>query len=397
MADAPKKPEAPPAFHPDTRLVQAGRDRRLTGGGVNPVVQRASTVLVEHADQLYAPGVWTYGIHGTATHAALIDALSQIEDAAHCALVPSGLLACTVPLFALAGAGDHILMTDNAYGPTRRFCDRSLKRWGSEVEYFDPTIGAGIASLLRPNTRIIFMESPGSLTFEICDTRAIVAAAQAAGVTTVMDNTWSAGVYFKPLDLGVEISVQATTKYVSGGADVLNGAILTRDPKIAARITSTIADLGLNVSPDDAYLVLRGLRTLATRLERHQASALDIARWLKGRPEVQRVLHPALPDDPGHALWARDFSGSSGLFGMVLQPTSQESVHAFLDALKLFGLGFSWGGFESLAIHADPDVRRSVRKPEFAGPLIRISIGLEDVADLKADLKTGLAALRVAG
>jgi cystathionine beta-lyase len=373
--------------------VHAGRDRRLTAGGVNPVVQRASTLLVEHADQLYAGGK-TYGIHGTATHAALIDALSQIEDAAHCALVPSGLLACTVPLFALAGSGDHILMTDNAYGPTRRFCERSLKRWGADVEYFDPTVGAGIAALMRPNTRIVFMESPGSLTFELGDTRAIVAAAKAAGATTVMDNTWSAGVFHKPLDLGVDISVQAATKYVSGGADVLNGAILTRDATIAARIGQTVADLGLNVSPDDAYLVLRGLRTLSARLDRHQASALDVARWLKARPEVQQVLHPALPDDPGHALWKRDFTGSTGLFGVVLQPASRRSVHAFLDALKLFGLGFSWGGFESLAIHADPDVRRAVRKPAFAGPLIRLSIGLEDVADLKADLENGFAALR---
>jgi cystathionine beta-lyase len=247
---------------------------------------------------------------------------------------------------------------------------------------------------MRPNTRIVFMESPGSLTFELGDTRAIVAAAKAAGATTVMDNTWSAGVFHKPLDLGVDISVQAATKYVSGGADVLNGAILTRDATIAARIGQTVADLGLNVSPDDAYLVLRGLRTLSARLDRHQASALDVARWLKARPEVQQVLHPALPDDPGHALWKRDFTGSTGLFGVVLQPASRRSVHAFLDALKLFGLGFSWGGFESLAIHADPDVRRAVRKPAFAGPLIRLSIGLEDVADLKADLENGFAALR---
>lgn len=396
MADDPSKPDATAPLHADTRLVHAGRDRRLTAGGVNPVVQRASTLLVERADQLYAGGK-TYGIHGTATHAALIDALSQIEGAAHCALVPSGLLACTVPLFALAGAGDHILLTDNAYGPTRRFCERSLGRWGADVEYFDPAIGAGIARLMRPNTRLIFMESPGSLTFELCDTRAIVAAAKAAGAVTAMDNTWSAGVFHKPLDLGVDISIQATTKYASGAADVLNGAILTRDDALAARLANAIADLGLNVSPDDAYLVLRGLRTLAARLDRHQASALDVARWLQARPEVRQVLHPALPGAPGHDLWRRDFTGSTGLFGIVLQPAPQAAVHAFLDALKLFGLGFSWGGFESLAIHADPDIRRNVRQPALSGPLIRISIGLEDVADLKTDLDAGFAALRAAG
>ncbi|MBI1359050.1 MAG: cystathionine beta-lyase [Alphaproteobacteria bacterium] len=396
MAKRPTSPPGDQAKGLATRLTHAGRDRELTGGAVNPQVQRASTVLVESADQLYAPGVWTYGRHGTATHKALAQAFCEIEDAAHCALVPSGLLACTVPIFTFAEAGGHVLVTDNCYGPTRRFCDRSLKRWGVEVEYFDPAIGAGITSLLRPNTKLVFMESPGSLTFEVCDAPAISSAARKVGAVSIMDNTWSAGVYHRPLDLGVDISVQAATKYVSGAADVLNGGILTRSEALIRRIEASVDDLGLNVSPDDAYLVLRGLRTLATRMSQHQASGLDIATWLQSRSEVRRVLHPALPNDPGHALWKRDFSGSTGLFGVVLEPASRSAVNAFLDALELFGLGFSWGGFESLAIHCDPQIRRTATQPAFEGPLLRLSIGLESPDDLKADLERGFDALRAA-
>jgi cystathionine beta-lyase len=381
-----------------TRLAQAGRDPDLTGGGVNPVVQRASTVVFDHAEQLYTPGGWTYGRHGTATHRALVDALCELESAEHCALVPSGLLACTVPVFALAQPGGHVLITDNCYGPTRRFCDRTLKRWGVAIEYFDPTLsGEDMAAKIRDTTSLIFLESPGSLTFEVSDTPAIVAAARARGVVTILDNTWGAGVFHKPLDLGVDISVQATTKYISGGADVLNGAILTREERLFRRIKDTVADLGLNVSPDDAYLVLRGLRTLPTRLAQHQASGLDVARWLQGRPEVNRVLHPALPGDPGHTLWTRDFTGASGLFGVELKPHSEAAVNAFCDALEVFGMGFSWGGFESLCIPTDHDIRRTVVKPAFAGPLLRLSIGLEDPADLKAVIENGFAALGAAG
>lgn len=296
-----------------TRLTHAARDRKLTQGGVNPVVQRASTVIVESASKLFEPGGWTYGRHGTATHEALRQALLEIEDAEHCAIVASGLLACTIPFIAFAQAGSHVLVGDNTYGPTRRFCDRTLSRWGCETEYFDTTIGAGIEKLIRPTTKLIFLESPGSMTFEIADAPAIAAAAKARGVVTVMDNTWSAGVYYKPLSLGFDISVQANTKYVSGGADALNGAIFANNEALMSRLKETIADLGINVSADDAYTVLRGARSLAMRMERHQASALEIARWLKSHPSIQRVLHPALEDDPGHALWKRDFSGSSGL------------------------------------------------------------------------------------
>ncbi len=376
-----------------TRIAHAGRDRWLTQGGVNPVVQRASTVIVESADKLFAPGNWTYGRHGTATHESLKQALMELEQAEHCALAPSGLLACTIPFIAFASTGSHVLVGDNIYGPTRRFCDRTLKRWGCETEYFDTTIGAGIAKLIRQETRLIFLESPGSMTFEVADAPAIAAAAKAANVPTAMDNTWSAGLFHHPLALGFDLSIQANTKYVSGGADVIGGAILTCRDDLIARIKESIADLGLNVSADDAYLILRGLRSLPTRMERHQASAMEIARWLKQRAEVARVLHPALEDDPGHEVWKRDFTGASGLFSFVLKPASIKQVHAFLDALELFGLGFSYGGFESLAIHCDPQLKRTALKPRFGGPLIRLSVGLEDPADLIADLDGAFGAL----
>lgn len=376
-----------------TRLSHAARDRKLTLGSVNPVVQRASTVIVESASKLFEPGGWTYGRHGTATHQALKQALLEIEDATHCALVPSGLLACTVPFIAFAEAGAHVLVGDNVYGPTRRWCDRTMSRWGCETEYFDPTIGGGIAKLIRPTTKMIFMESPGSMTFEIADAPAIAAAAKPHNVVTVMDNTWSGGVFYRPLDLGFDISVQANTKYVSGGADALNGSIFANSEAMIARINETIADLGLNVGADDAYAVLRGARSLAMRMERHQASALEVARWLTTHPAVQRVIHPALETDPGHSLWKRDFTGSSGLFGIVLKPSPTKQVHAFLDALDLFGLGFSYGGFESLAIHCDPQLKRTVTKPAYGGPLIRLSVGLEDPQDLIADLDQALKQL----
>lgn len=376
-----------------TRLTHAARDRKLTQGGVNPVVQRASTVIVESAAKLFEPGGWTYGRHGTATHEALKQALVEIEGAEHCALVASGLLACTVPFIAFAEAGAHVLVGDNVYGPTRRWCDRTMSRWGCETEYFDPTIGAGIEKLIRPTTKMIFVESPGSMTFEVADAPAIAAVAGPKRIVTVMDNTWSGGVYYKPLALGFDVSVQANTKYVSGGADAINGAIFTNNAALLSRLKETIADLGINVSPDDAYTVLRGARSLELRMEKHQSSALEVARWLKTHPSVQRVLHPALEDDPGHALWKRDFTGSSGLFGIVLKDVPTKQVHAFLDALELFGLGFSYGGFESLAIHCDPQLKRTVVKPAYGGPLIRLSVGLEDPADLIADLDQALAKL----
>lgn len=387
----PKSPRTPAGV--ETRLTHAGRDRALTAGGANPVVQRASTVLVESAADLYRDGVWTYGRHGTATHAALREALCELEDAEHCLLAPSGLLACTIPLLTFASVGGHVLVTDACYGPTRRFCDRLLARFNCETEYFPADAGEDIAARIRPNTRAIFIESPGSLTFEICDTPAIVAAARDARIPVIVDNTWAGGLHYKPLALGADISVQANSKYVSGGADVLSGAILTNSDSLARRMSETVADLGLNTSPDDAYLVLRGLRSLPTRMQQASTSALHIARWLETRPEVARVLHPALENDPGHALWKRDFIGPGALFGFVLQPTTTARVNAFLDALELFGLGFSYGGFESLAIHCDPQLKRTLGKPDFGGPLIRLAVGLEAADDLIADIEQAFAAL----
>lgn len=376
-----------------TRVSHAGRDRKLTLGGVNPVVQRASTVIVESAAKLFEPGGWTYGRHGTATHEALKQALCEIEGSAHCALAPSGLMACIVPFLAFVKPGGHVLVGDNVYGPTRRFVDRTLSRLGVEATYFEPTIGAGIAGLMRPETQLMFVESPGSMTFEIADAPAMAKAAAAAGITSVMDNTWSGGVFHKPLKLGFDISVQANTKYVSGGADALNGAIHTDSDKTLGAIKDTLADIGSNVAPDDAYAVLRGARSVALRMEQHETAALEVATWLKGHPSVQRVLHPALPDDPGHALWQRDFTGASGLFSIVLKASPTPQVHAFLDALELFNLGFSYGGFESLAIHCDPQLKRTAGKPHLGGPLIRLSVGLEDPTDLIADLDQALGSL----
>lgn len=371
-----------------TRLSHAGRDRKLTQGGVNPVVQRASTVIVESAAKLFEPGGWTYGRHGTATHEALRQALCEIEGAEHCVLAPSGLMACILPFLAYAEAGGHVLVGDNVYGPTRRFVDRMLPRWGCTATYFSHS--ANIADLIQPNTKLVFVESPGSMTFEIADAPAIAKAARDAGVVSVMDNTWAGGVFHKPLDLGFDLSVQANTKYVSGGADILSGAIFLNDDRLLARLKETVADVGSSVGADDAYTVLRGARSLDLRMKQHQASALEVARWLAGHPKIARVLHPALESDPNHAIWKRDFTGSSGLFSIALQPMPTAQVHAFLDALELFSLGFSYGGFESLAIHCDPQLKRTVTKPDLPGPLIRLAVGLEDPADLIADLEQAL-------
>ncbi|MBI1340910.1 cystathionine beta-lyase [bacterium] len=381
----------------DTRLTHTGRGSVGGGRGVNPPLLRASTLLVERARDLYDPRIRSYAIHGSAMHDALAEAWCEVETADHCVLVGSGLLACTLPIFAFAETGAHILICDNVYGPTRRFCERTLSRYGCTFEFFDPALGGGVADLIREETRLVFLENPGSLSMEICDAPAIAEAARARGVLTAMDNTWGAGVFHKPLDFGIDLSIQAGTKYPSGSADVLIGGVFTRSDRLAARLRETVADLGLNTSPDDAFLVLRGLRSMPTRLRRHEASGLEIADWLSGLAEVSRVLHPALPDAPGHALWRRDFTGSAGLFSIVLNaPADENAACAFLDALELFGLGFSWGGFESLAIHCDPQLRRSAARETIEGPLLRFSIGLEDPADLKADLERGFAALRAA-
>jgi len=369
-----------------TRLSHTARSQKLTQGGVNPVVQRASTVIVSGASKLFEPGEWTYGRHGTTTHTALKQALCEIEGSGHCVLAPSGLMACTIPLLTFTRPGGHVLAIDTVYGPTRRFLDRMLTRFGVQVTYFSPDIGEGVATLIRPETQVMFVESPGSMTFEVADAPALAKAARSAGVIAVMDNTWSAGVFHKPLGFGFDISVQANTKYVSGGADILSGAMHAVDDDIADQLEACTGDIGSNVSADDAFTVLRGARSLALRMLQHQSAAIEVANWLSYNRHVARVLHPALPASPGHDIWRRDFTGSSGLFSIQLKPARLTAVHAFLDSLELFGLGFSYGGFESLAIHCNPQLKRSMGESSPEGALIRLSIGLEDPADLIADL-----------
>jgi cystathionine beta-lyase len=328
-----------------------------------------------------------------AIHDALKDALLAVEGGAGATLAPSGLMACTLAILAFARDDSELLMVDSVYGPTRRFCDRMLKRLGVRTLYYDPRIGARIADLVTEKTCAVFLESPGSLTFEIQDVPAIAAAARARGVPTIIDNTWSAGLYFKPFDHGVDVSVQALTKYQAGHADVLVGAALSRTRELAERMRWAAKELGVGTSPDDAYLALRGMRTMAARLAQQSASALRIAEWLARRPEVARVLHPALPDFPDHALWKRDFTGASGLFGFVLKPVAAESIARMLEGMSVMAMGFSWGGYESLITPSDPAIERTANPWRAEGPLLRLSVGLEHVDDLIADLEAGLGRL----
>ena len=383
-----------PKLDETTRLVRAGKPPAELARTVGPPIQKGSTVLLPNAAALYDEDRPTYGRAGLAAQATLMSALAELEGARGVRLFPSGLSAIAGAILAVTKAGDEVLVTDAAYRPTRRFCDRVLARFGVQARYFPPTADpAAVMALVTPATRLIVLESPGSLTFEMQDVRAIAAAARERGVLTLMDNTWGAGLLFKPLAHGIDLSVQALTKYVGGHSDVFMGSAAASDPAIEHALERNIIDFGWSVAPDDAYLMLRGLRTLSTRLARHGASGLEIAAWLADQPEVASVLHPALPGAPGHDLWRRDYSGAAGLFGFVLRPVSERAVAAFLDRLALFGLGFSWGGFESLAIHCDPQFGVRSIKPAFEGPVIRVNIGLEDPADLIADLRRGLDAL----
>ena len=375
----------------DTRLAHGGNDPRDFHGFVNPPVVHASTVLYPNAGAMASRAQkYTYGTRGTPTTDALASAIDALEGSAGTIVVPSGLAAVTIPLLAFAAAGDHVLIVDSVYHPTRHFADTMLTRLGVEVEYYDPRIGAGIAALMKPNTRIVFTESPASNTFELQDIPAIAKAARARGAVVMMDNTWATPLYFKPLDHGVDISIHAATKYPAGHSDVLLGTVSANETHWK-QLHEGFVTLGCCSGPDDVYQVLRGLRTMGVRLEHHRKSALDIAGWLEGQPGVAQVLHPALPSHPDHALWKRDFSGSSGVFSIVLAGGGQKEQHAFLDALKLFGLGYSWGGYESLAVAVFLG-DRTVAKGPYAGPLIRLQIGLETVEDLKADLLEGLKA-----
>lgn len=375
----------------NTRLAHSGNNPRDYHGFVNPPVVHASTVLYPDAATMVArKQKYTYGTRGTPTTDALAQAIDDLEGSAGTIIVPSGLAAVTIPLLAFAEAGSHVLIVDSVYNPTRNFADTMLKRLGVEVEYYDPRIGSGIAALLKPNTKIVFTESPASNTFEVQDIPAIAKAAHEHGAIVMMDNTWATPLYFKPLDFGVDVSIHAATKYPAGHSDVLLGTVSSNE-RCWKRLSDSFFMLGCCSGPDDVYQVLRGLRTMGVRLEHHQRSTLEIAGWLETQSGVAQVLHPALPSHPDHALWKRDFSGSSGIFSIVLTGGGTRQAHAFLDALKIFGLGYSWGGFESLAVHVSL-ADRTVVKGNYAGPVLRLQIGLENVEDLKADLTAGLAA-----
>lgn len=380
----------------DTRLAHAGRDPMGFHGFVNPPIYRGSTILFPSVEALEAnTQPFTYGRLGTPTVRALEQAIAELEGGHATLLTPSGLSAIATTLLAFVGAGDHILVTDAVYRPTRRFCDQMLKRLGVETTYYDPLIGAGIKDLIRDNTKLIFAESPGSQTFEVQDIPAMSKAAHARGALLVLDNTWATPLYFKAFTHGADVSIHAATKYIVGHADAMLGAI-TATKETYPAIARAHDGLGLCTGPEDVYLALRGLRTLSVRLARHHASALDLAHWLGGRPEVARVIHPGLPSDPGHVIWSRDFTGASGLFAVVLKPAPKKAVAAMLDDLSLFGMGYSWGGFESLILPFDPREYRTATKWTEPGPALRLHIGLEDVSDLKADLDAGFARLAAA-
>jgi cystathionine beta-lyase len=375
-----------------TRLIRDATARPADRRPVNPPVARGTTILMSEAAALRdsSKGV-LYGIDGLDSQNALAAALSELEGATRTLLVPTGLAAVTVGILSVVQTGDEILVTDALYRPSRRFCDRFLKRMGVSTRYMPPRASAEeVLAAITERTRLIVMESPGSLTFEIQDVPGIARLARERGVRTLVDNTYAAGLLFKPLAHGVDLSVQALSKYVGGHSDVFLGSISVADAKLGQAVQDLIFDMGWYVSPDDAWLALRGLRTLPVRMKAHEAGALEVARWLAEQPEVVRVLHPAFEDFPDNALWRRDFSGSNGLFSIVLRSGSREDAFAFLDALELFGLGFSWGGFDSLATYEDPQLPTRDRPPVFEGPLIRLHVGLEAPADLIADLRRAL-------
>ncbi|MBY0613679.1 MAG: cystathionine beta-lyase [Beijerinckiaceae bacterium] len=382
---------------PSSRLVLSGRNADDSFGFVNPPIVRGSTVVYPKFEDFMARrSRFTYGTKGNPTLEALETALNDIEGGAGVVVVPSGLLACTLPLLACLNAGDHLLVTDSVYLPNRQFCEKMLKRLGIEVSYYDPLIGGGIASHFKANTRAVMTEAPGSQTFEMQDIPAIVAAAHARDIVVLMDNTWATPLYFDAHAFGVDYSIQAGTKYPAGHSDVLIGSISARTPEQFKLLRETWETLGVIVAPEDAFLTLRGLRTMTLRLAHQQQAGLEMAKWLQQRPEVARVLHPALPDDPGHAIWKRDFTGASSLFTIVLKPASRKALAAMLDEMTFFGMGASWGGYESLALPFEATNYRTVTKWQPEGPTIRLHIGLEDVSDLKKDLDEGFARLRTA-
>ncbi|HEY9344417.1 MAG TPA: cystathionine beta-lyase [Inquilinus sp.] len=387
---------------PATILAHAGRHPRENHGMVNPPVYHSSTVLwptVAAMDASHAGfehGVYSYGRVGTPTSEAFEDAVTALEGGYGTVAVSSGLAAVNVALTAFVKAGDHVLVTDSAYGPTRRYADTVLSRFGVEVEYYDPLAGAGIEALFRGNTRLVYLESPGSLTFEVQDVPAIAAAARSRGILTALDNTWATPLGFDAFGHGVDVTVHAATKYMVGHSDAMMGIVGAREKSVWLKLKSFAVTSGHCAGPDDLYLAQRGLRTMGVRLRQHQENALEIARWLQARPEVARVLYPALPQDPGHALWRRDFTGASGLFAIVLQPASAPQVAAMLDGMELFQMGASWGGYESLILPTHPEKIRTATTWQAEGPGVRLHVGLEDPADLIADLEAGFDRLRTA-
>lgn len=380
----------------DTLIVTTGRNPEENFGIVNPPVYHASTVLYPTLHAVKTRGqLVTYGRRGTPTTFALQEAIAELEGGYRSVITSSGLSAVTTALLAHLKMGDHLLMVDSVYEPSRHFCDTVLTRYGVDVEYYDPRIGAGISRLLRDSTAVVFTESPGSVTFEVQDLPAIAEAAHKRGAVVMIDNTWASPLYFKPFEHGADVSIQAVTKYLCGHSDVMMGAITSTEEAWKATLDGHGA-IGQCAAPDDVYLVLRGIRTLSVRLERHMATGLRLAEWLGTRPEVTRVIHPALSNHPDHAIWKRDFTGASGLFSIELAPFSEKAIAAFLDDLELFGMGYSWGGFESLIIPQYPAKMRSATKWDAKGQILRIHAGLEDVDDLIADLDAGFARLHAA-
>ena len=407
MGRAPRYPESNRRMSDDkkdaTRVVTGGRRPEWTQGIVNPPVWRASTILYNTVADLRAGGARDthhrlfYGRRGTPTQWSLAEALTELEPGAEATLLyPSGVAAVASALLALLSPGDELLVPDSAYDPTRNLANGLLKRMGVTTIFYDPLIGAGIADLCTDKTRAIFMESPGSLTFEVQDVPAIVAVAKERGIATLIDNTWATPLLLPAIAMGVDYSILACTKYVGGHSDVMLGSV-TAAKGHYAKLRDATYQLGQYASPDDAFLGARGLRTMSVRLKQHGEAALKIAHWLKTRPEVARVLHPALPDCPGHELFLRDFKGASGLFSFVLDGGDEASRAALIDGLAHFGIGYSWGGFESLAIPVDPQRYRSVTTRDDAGPMVRLQIGLENPDDLIADLAAGLARFAASG
>jgi len=388
----------------ETRVLHTGRSPRDFHGVVNPPVYHASTFIFESVDQLLetrrdrASGAYegfTYGREGTPTTRAFEDAITELEGGYRAIVMSCGLGAIASSLMAYLSAGDHLLIVDSLYGPARAFCEETLRKFGVDIEYFDPQIGAGIEALCRPNTRVVYLESPCSLTFEVCDVPAIASVCRARGIVSIMDNTWASPIGFQPLRHGIDVSLHAATKYISGHSDLMLGVAVTTE-EVFIRLKQTASGAGYCGGPDDIYMALRGLRTLPIRMERHQRSALRVAQWLQQRPEVETVMYPALPDDPNHAIWKRDFDAASGLFGLVLKPCSDAQFAAMLDNMSLFQMGYSWGGYESLVVPTYPGSLRTTKPWASDGRGLRLHVGLEDVDDLIDDLERGFQRLAAA-